>query len=191
MDVKEGQDGLQIEGSWIPKTPVKPILPRTTTIYTDSQGNQLDQAIWLGSDTFSSNFTQASQASEVVACCNSSNCSQVHNCVNSSANKNIDSVGACCIEPLPRWNNLRFADLLALADAASAATGNVAPPPPPPPPPGNDSVATNSFLSVTNCQNGNYGADHSPASLFGNHDLQSKPWTNGHCMAEEPNCKFY
>ncbi|XP_023928323.1 DNA glycosylase/AP lyase ROS1 isoform X2 [Quercus suber] len=183
MDVKEGQDGLQIEGSWIPKTPVKPILPRTTTIYTDSQGNQLDQAIWLGSDTFSSNFTQASQASEIVACCNSSNCGQVHNCVNSSANKNIDSVGACCIEPLPRWNNLRFADLLALADAASAAAGNVAPPPPQ----GNDSVATNSFLSVTNCQNGNYVADHSSASLFGNHDLQSKPWTNGHCMAEEPN----
>jgi hypothetical protein len=115
MDVsKPGEDGLQVKASWIPTTPVKPILPRPQPIYTDGQGNQLDQATWLGSETYSSSFPQGSQATKIVACCNSPNSSE--------ANRDGDNVEAC-EEPMARWNNLRFGDLLALADAASAASG--------------------------------------------------------------------
>ncbi|KAE8098472.1 hypothetical protein FH972_016532 [Carpinus fangiana] len=115
MDVsKPGEDGLQVQASWIPTTPVKPILPRPQPIYTDGQGNQLDQATWLGSETYSSSFPQGSQGTKIVACCNSPNSSE--------ANRDGDNVEAC-EEPMARWNNLRFGDLLALADAASAASG--------------------------------------------------------------------
>lgn len=175
MDVsKPGEDGLQVQASWIPTTPVKPILPRPQPIYTDGQGNQLDQATWLGSETYSSSFPQGSQATEIVACCKSPNSSE--------ANRDGDNVEAC-EEPMARWNNLRFGELLALADAASAASGIGAAQ-------GNDSVATSSFMPDT-CQKENNGGDYRSASPFWNRDLSldSQVGVNGNSIPEQPHSK--
>jgi hypothetical protein len=147
---------------------------QTQPIYADGQGNQLDQATWLGSETYSSCFPQGSQASRIVACCNSPNSSE--------ANRGVDNVGTC-EEPMPRWNSLRFAGLLSLADAASAASGNGEAQ-------GNDGVATSSFMS-DKCQNENNGGDYLSASLFWNRDpsLDSELGANGNSMPEQPYCK--
>lgn len=163
---KPDEDGLQVQGSWIPTTPVKPHLPRPTPIYTDGQGNQIERATWLGSETFSS-FTEGSQTGRLVACCNSPNCSEFNRASINNWNEET------CEEEshMGRWNYVPFGPfghLLALADAAKAASGTVAHLQ-------NDDVATSSLMRATSCQNECNGEDY--------------PWSNFNCMPKEPHCK--
>ncbi|KAF5473785.1 hypothetical protein F2P56_005745 [Juglans regia] len=162
---KPDEDGLQVQGSWIPTTPVKPHLPRPTPIYTDGQGNQIERATWLGSETFSS-FTEGSQTGRLVACCNSPNCSEFNR--TSINNWNEET----CEEEshMDRWNYIPFGHLLALADAASAASGTVAHLQ-------NDDVATSSLMRATSCQNECNG--------------EAYLWSNVNCMPKEPHYEVH
>lgn len=159
---KPDEDGLQVQGSWIPTTPVKPRLPRPTTIYTDGRGNQSERATWLRSETFSS-FKGGSQTGKFVACCNSPNCSEfnrtsIHNWNEETCEKESH---------MDRWNYIPFGHLLALADAASAASGALAPL--------QNDVATCSLMRATSSQNESNGEDYL--------------WSNVNCMPEDPHCK--
>lgn len=180
MDVtKRGEDGLQAQGSWIPKTPIKPILVRPPPICTEGEGNELGRTTWLESETVSSSSAQGSQASRIVACCNFPSCevprSSASNCNEASAAQCVvawDNVGTREEPDMGRWNNLPFVDLLALADAASAASHAAAPQ-------GNDSAANSSFSYAKNCHDEWNGISSSSAS----------PCTNVNSMPEEHYCK--
>lgn len=176
---KRGEDGLQAQGFWIPKTPIKPTLLRPPPICTEGEGNELGRTTWLESETVSSSSAQGSQASRIVACCNFPSCevprSSASNCNEASAAKCVvawDNVGTREEPDMGRWNNLPFVDLLALADAASAASHAAAPQ-------GNDSAATSSFSYAKNCHDEWNGISSSSAS----------PCTNVNRMPEEHYCK--
>ncbi|KAK9290642.1 hypothetical protein L1049_008815 [Liquidambar formosana] len=120
-----GQKGNQLQGSWIPVTPVKPILPRPQPIYADRQLNQLGQANWVGSDAFPPGFAPENQARRIVACCDSTNYAEVNRGVNHweaalAAKSQGPSDNAGTNDPI--WNNIPFVDLLAQADSASTTS---------------------------------------------------------------------
>lgn len=116
---------LQFEVSWIPTTPVKPNLPRSLPICTTREGNQLNQENCLGTSSYCNSSNDS-----VVACFESSpsaniRSSQQDQAVPVAAASQVagDNVGTCeqpSLETLSICKNVCIADLLALADAASA-----------------------------------------------------------------------
>ncbi|KAJ7976057.1 Transcriptional activator DEMETER-like protein [Quillaja saponaria] len=101
MDVGgQSKEKLQPPMSWIPTTPFKPITPTPVPINTPEQGNHLNQTNCFGSTGIFG-----------------SPCAEIHREA-SITNPPVD---------MAKWKNVRCADLLALADAASASCLNVAP----------------------------------------------------------------
>uniref|UniRef100_A0A2P2KM68 HhH-GPD domain-containing protein n=1 Tax=Rhizophora mucronata TaxID=61149 RepID=A0A2P2KM68_RHIMU len=109
MDIgQQKQKEIQVEGSWIPQTPVRPIRPNPPVIYTDQQGNQLVQSNWLGPEGFSPSSTDGPHVNRVGACF-----------ANTSGTA-FDGVHTFTND-LTRWKDVSFTALLANANAAAAA----------------------------------------------------------------------
>ncbi|KAF2289764.1 hypothetical protein GH714_038529 [Hevea brasiliensis] len=123
MDIgRENQKKLQVENSWIPKTPFKPILPKPQVIYTNRQGNQVDQANGMGSKGFSTGLSQETRDGMLSACLDSAANGNWEAALEAQKGIAGDSSEMCegfPINSTARWN---FTSLLALQDQASAAT---------------------------------------------------------------------
>ncbi|KAJ9181445.1 hypothetical protein P3X46_009577 [Hevea brasiliensis] len=123
MDIgRENQKKLQVEDSWIPKTPFKPILPKPQVIYTNRQGNQVDQANGMGSKGFSTGLSQETRDGMLSACLDSAangNWEAALEAQKGIAGDNSEMCEGFPINSTARWN---FTSLLALQDQASAAT---------------------------------------------------------------------
>ena len=131
---KQGQEQFEFQHPLVPVTPFRPILPKPPVIHAGRQGNQIFQANCIGSERCSSGFTQESQTDRVVACSDSTSCTEVNGSVNNleaalvgSTCSSGDSKGQKhCSLNLTELSNVPFADLLALANAASAASMSAA-----------------------------------------------------------------
>lgn len=123
MDVgRENLKEVQIEDSWIPKTPFKPILPKPHVIYTNRQGNQLYQANGSGSKPFSTGLSQETRDGMSSACSNSAvdgNLKAALGAQKGIAGDTVETCGGLPINGTARWN---FTSLLAFQDQTSAAT---------------------------------------------------------------------
>ncbi|KAK6244584.1 hypothetical protein QUC31_010993 [Theobroma cacao] len=131
---EQGQEQFEFQSPWVPATPFRPILPKPPVIHVGRQGNHISRANCIGSESCSSGFTQESQADGVFACSHSASCTEVNGGVN---NLKAALVGSTCISgdsygqrqcslDLTELSNVPFADLLALANAASAASMSAA-----------------------------------------------------------------
>ncbi|KAJ7971492.1 Transcriptional activator DEMETER-like protein [Quillaja saponaria] len=161
MDVGgESKEKLQPQVSWIPTTPIRPILPKSVPIYIPEQGNLLNQTTCLGSSG-SSSSTQNCCTNGIAACtAGSSPCAEINTTGASSTQANITNPPL----DMARWKNVSFADLLALANAASAA-----------------SPVANPFISAP------LGSTSSTVMSLTNHN--SSPELNPHnsqCVPQEP-----
>ncbi|XP_057983221.1 transcriptional activator DEMETER-like [Malania oleifera] len=118
MEMRRGssisnESSLKIQGSWVPGTPYKPILPKPQQIHAERQGNQLG---WLKSERFSSGLSQESGANVRVVCYDSTNCGKseksIHNWEgalageihvstgNISFEDHLEFTGACTMTPM-------------------------------------------------------------------------------------------
>ena len=131
---KQGQEQFEFQRPLVTVTPFRPILPKPPVIHAGRQGNQIFRANCIGSERCSSGFTHESQTDRVVACSNSASCTEVNGGVN---NLKAALVGSTCISGdsnrqrqcplnLTELSNVPFADLLALANAASATSMSAA-----------------------------------------------------------------
>ncbi|XWS66738.1 hypothetical protein CRYUN_Cryun05aG0226500 [Craigia yunnanensis] len=130
----QGQEQFEFQRPLVPVTPFRPILPKPPVIHAGRQGNQEFRPNCIGSERCSSGFTQESQTDRVVACSVPAGCTEVNRGV-----KNLKAalVGTNCISinsnaqrqcslNLAEFSNVPFADLLALANATSAASMSAA-----------------------------------------------------------------
>ncbi|KAL5743137.1 hypothetical protein ACOSP7_029869 [Xanthoceras sorbifolium] len=130
-----GREEYESQGSWIPATPFRPILPKPQPIYADGQANQLDQAKWMESECFSSDCSQRPQANSGFACLDpaTANYTNMNGCVNNweenTAGINCNNVEAgreFAMDPMAQWKNVPCSNLLALANAAGIVNANMA-----------------------------------------------------------------
>ncbi|XVF76277.1 hypothetical protein PTKIN_Ptkin13bG0253300 [Pterospermum kingtungense] len=124
---KQGQEQFEFPRPLVPVTPFRPILPKPPVVDPGRQKNQILQANYIGSEICSSGFTQESQPDRVVACSNSTCCTEINGGLN---NLKAASVKSTCVSGnsngqrqfslnLADCSNVSFVDLLALANAAS------------------------------------------------------------------------
>ncbi|KAJ9184425.1 hypothetical protein P3X46_004153 [Hevea brasiliensis] len=119
---RENQKELQMEDSWIPKTPFKPILPKAQVISTNTQGNQLDQTNGLGSKGFSSGCSQESRDRMLRAYLDSAANGNWKAALEAQKGITSDSVETCGGFPTNGTARCNFTSLLALQDQASVTT---------------------------------------------------------------------
>ncbi|CAK9170746.1 unnamed protein product, partial [Ilex paraguariensis] len=137
---------FQIEGSWIPATPVKkPSTEEPQPICTDrhenqpnwlekqrfSLENQQGQAGWRRLERFSNGFSPETETREVAACCDSTNFIEFNGgldyreaALDAKTRIYGDNVNICnkfFMNSVDQYNDLRFGDLLALADGKATA----------------------------------------------------------------------
>lgn len=128
---KQGQEPFEFQLPFVPATPFRPIFPNPPAIHAGRQGNQEFQANCMGSEICSSGFTQESQTDREVACSDSTGSTKVNGGVTSLKAANL--VGSACFSGdsngqrqcspnLSGRSNVSFADLLALANAASTSS---------------------------------------------------------------------
>ncbi|XWS59542.1 hypothetical protein CRYUN_Cryun08bG0131100 [Craigia yunnanensis] len=131
---KQGQEQFEFQRPLVPETPIRPVLPKPPVTHAGRQGNQIFRANCIGSERCSSGFTQESQTDREIACSNSTSYTEVNGGVN---NLKAALIGSTCISGdsngqrqcslnLTELSNVPFADLLALANAASAASMSAA-----------------------------------------------------------------
>ncbi|XWS55954.1 hypothetical protein CRYUN_Cryun09bG0044300 [Craigia yunnanensis] len=127
---KQGQEQFEFQRPLVRVTPFKPVFPKPSEIHAGRQGNQIFRANCIGQERCSSGFTQESQTDRVVACSDSASYTEVNGGVN---NLKAALIGRNCISGdsngqrqctlnLAELSNVPFADVLALANAASAAS---------------------------------------------------------------------
>ncbi|XP_022767171.1 protein ROS1-like [Durio zibethinus] len=131
---KQGEEQFEFQHPLVPVNPFRPNLPKPPVIHAGRQGNEIFQTNCMGPERCSSGFTQESQTDRIIACSDSAGCREVNGGVN---NLKGAFVGSKCIPDdsngqgqfslnLAEFSNVPFADLLALANAASAASTNAA-----------------------------------------------------------------
>ncbi|XVF07747.1 hypothetical protein REPUB_Repub06bG0166500 [Reevesia pubescens] len=127
---KQGQEQFEFQRPLIPVTPFRPFLQKPPVIHADTKGNQSFGANCIGSERFSSGFTEEFQTDRIVARSNCASCTEVNGGLN---NLKAALVGRNCILGDSNWrrkcsltraelHNVPFADLLDLANATSAAS---------------------------------------------------------------------
>ncbi|CAK9168072.1 unnamed protein product [Ilex paraguariensis] len=164
---------FQIKGSWIPTTPVKPSQAEPQPICADRKENQPMQANWSGAERFSELGQPSWVESEgistgfspetrtrgvaVAACCGSTNFGELNRgfdnweaALPAESQLYGDNDSVCnkfSMDAMDRFNEMRFGDLLALAEAASATatSGNLNAS-------ANVNAANSSLISVVNSQ---------------------------------------
>lgn len=174
------------EVSWIPITPLKPILTRTEPICADGEGNQLSQTNFLETSLCAS--PHASYADSAVACAHSSSGTGLHmkmqdRVESTSAVTSIgsDSAGTCAKPTagvVSGLEGMRFADLLALADAASEHFRGIHP--------GTNNEGKNPLLPDSKSQRDPLP---NPASVLPSHhnvSLEQTPVNIINCIPQEP-----
>ena len=148
--ISEVED-IQIDRYWVPITPVKTAVPKPQPIYENKQENQLNQENSLETERIyrenqlqeegysesesPPGFSRKSIADRVFACSESTNSINVtsgfENWEAGLSTKPQFFDGNACVydkfsgSSLERWNNVPFADLLALADAANASAHRI------------------------------------------------------------------
>uniref|UniRef100_A0A2C9V8C4 HhH-GPD domain-containing protein n=2 Tax=Manihot esculenta TaxID=3983 RepID=A0A2C9V8C4_MANES len=112
---KENQKELQVEDSWIPKTPLKPNLPTPQVIYTTTENE-------LGLKGFSPGFSQESRDGRLSACLDSAANGNWKAALEAQKGITVDSAETCRGFPINSTAGCNFTSLLALQDQASATT---------------------------------------------------------------------
>lgn len=121
-------------GSWIPATPMRPILPKPPLqplIYARMDRNQ-PRSYWLGSERLSTNSIKEAETSSGVACYGGTNSMGVNGSYDWEAAQAGQFQMACndnrtvAIHSIDALGGIPFMQLMALADAASIAGADAA-----------------------------------------------------------------
>uniref|UniRef100_A0A5B7A684 Putative transcriptional activator DEMETER-like n=1 Tax=Davidia involucrata TaxID=16924 RepID=A0A5B7A684_DAVIN len=169
MDIRR-EKSSEFQSSWMPETPVKPIVRKPQLICTDREENRPGHANWFESERFS----QETQAHGMVACCDSTNSIAInrdfYDQQTAVATRSPVSGDNVCMYDFPdRWNDIPFGDLLALADAATLQE--------------NINAASNPQISVFDSHIEANWVDSSHYLSLG-----TNLWSNNNCARDIPQC---